>query len=165
MAIPLCRGTLPKIGALGKVSRRRHAARKNPPLATGPKFRKESQARLIRERALCCISHTQRDSVSNNLCPTMQRTRFHIATRNDRANQTKAQRDRGCRLRGSVAVCDAGRHGAGMVAHKNSGARNQHGDHSGKRQEFHRHEFDCHEFHCRRPPLRREVDSRSLREF
>jgi hypothetical protein len=53
----------------GKASRRLHAARKNPPLATGPKFRENSQPRSIRRCAVCCKSHTQRNSVSRIWCP------------------------------------------------------------------------------------------------
>jgi hypothetical protein len=33
--------------------RRSHAGRKNPPLATGPKFREDSDLKLIRECAVC----------------------------------------------------------------------------------------------------------------
>jgi len=140
----------------GNMSRRLHAGRKNPPLATGPKFREDSDLKLIRECAVCCKSHTQRNSASLSSYPGTHRTQLHFATLNDRANQSAVRP----RRRGSLAVCSAGRHGAGMAADKNSGGRDQHRDHSGKRQEFH-----CQEFHCRRPPLRREVDSRSLCEF
>ena len=117
---------------------------KNPPLATGPKFREDSHVKSIRECAVCCESHTQRNSASRIWCPGAHRTQFHFVKRNACANRSAARPRRA--VRGSLAVCNAGRHGAGMAADKNGGGRDQHGDHNGKRQEFH-----CHELHCGRP--------------
>jgi hypothetical protein len=145
-----------KVGA--PVERRGIQQAKNPPLATGPNVREDKDLRSIRECAVCCKLDTQRNSASN-LVPGYAPD---PVSRNGTITPTKAQRDRGGWRRGSLAACSASRHGSGMIADKNSGARDQHGDHSGERQEFHYEEFHCQEFHFCRPL--REVDSRSRRE-
>ena len=86
----------------GNMSRRLHAGRKNPPLATGRKFREDSDLKLIRECAACCKSHTQRNSASRSSYPGTHRTQFHFAILNDRANQ--AQCDRGAEAHSQSAA-------------------------------------------------------------
>jgi hypothetical protein len=64
---------------------------KNPPLATGPKFREDSDFKSIRECAVCCESHMQRNSASRIWCLGTHRIQFHFVKRNARANQSAAR--------------------------------------------------------------------------
>jgi hypothetical protein len=88
---PGSRSTWPKIGALAKCRGGCMPQEKNPPLATGPKFREDSDLKLIRERAVCCKSHTQRNSASRIRTGVRTETQFYFVKLNDRANQSAAR--------------------------------------------------------------------------
>jgi hypothetical protein len=95
----------PQIGTSGRKSAHWQyveavACRKKEP-AIGPKLREDSDLKLIRECAVCCKSHTQRNSASRSSYPGTHRTQFHFATLNDRANQS-AVRPRRPRLTRSL---------------------------------------------------------------